>query len=94
MDARQSGLLKEIEKEAVRIFWEECFEGKAYGSRHLFRVNVIAKHLWKREGGDEFVVLAGAWVHDVSLEAGNDHDPHRVAALTRDFLISFKGVKP
>lgn len=93
MDTRQSGLLKEIEKEAVRVFWEECFGGKAYGSKHLFRVNAIARHLWEREGGDEFAVLAGAWVHDVSLVEGNDHDPHRVAALTREFLIHFKDLR-
>lgn len=93
MDTRQSELLKAIGKEAVRIFWEEGFGGKAYGSNHLFRVNTIAKHIWEREGGVEFVVLAGAWVHDVSLADGNDHDPLRVAALTEDFLTRFEGLR-
>ena len=90
MEHRQSELLRKIEKEAVGFFWEKCFGGKAYGSNHLFRVNAIAKHLWEKEGGDEFILLAGAWIHDVSLAEGNDHDSQRVAAFTRDFLARFK----
>ena len=92
MNNRQSKLLKQIEKEAVRVFWEEAFGGKSYGSKHLFRVNRIAGHLWEREGGDEFVVLAGAWVHDVSLVQGDDNDPADVAAFTRYFLKQFEGL--
>jgi len=92
MDKRQNTLLKVIEKEAVRVFWDEAFGGRASGSRHLFRVHEIALYLWEREGGDQFVVLAGAWVHDVSLAQGSDHHPDRVASFTRDFLKRFEGL--
>jgi len=90
MDDRQTQLIKEISEKAVRRLWEESFGGMAYGSRHLHRVNQTAKFLWEKEGGDEFLVLAGAWVHDVSLAHGPDYDPERVAALTRKFLKQFK----
>jgi HD superfamily phosphodiesterase len=46
--------------------------------------------LWEQEGGDEFVVLAGAWVHDVSLAEGADDHPSDVARLTRLFLARFR----
>lgn len=90
MNDRQTQLIKEISEKAVRRLWEESFGGMAYGSRHLHRVNQTAKFLWEKEGGDEFLVLAGAWVHDVSLAHGPDYDPERVADLTRKFLKQFK----
>jgi len=90
MDDRQTILVKQISEKAVRLFWEESFGGIAYGSRHLHRVNRIAEFLWKNEGGDEFLVMAGAWVHDVALAHGHDYDPERVATLTRVFLRQFE----
>ena len=90
MDDRQIQLIKELSEEAVRLLWEDSFGGKAYGSRHLHRVQRIAEYLWKKEGGDEFLVLAGAWVHDVALAHGPDYEPERVADLTRQFLIQFR----
>ena len=90
MDNRQTQLIEELSKEAVRCLWEESFGGMAYGSRHLHRVNQTARFLWEKEGGDEFLVLAGAWIHDVSLANGPDYDPERVADLTRKFLKQFK----
>jgi HD superfamily phosphodiesterase len=90
MDDRQTELIKEISEKALRLLWEESFGGMAYGARHLHRVHLIAKFLWEMEGGDEFLVLAGAWVHDVSLAHGPDYDPGRVADLTRKFLKQFE----
>jgi uncharacterized protein len=92
MNVRQTTLLKNIEKEAVRLFWEESFKGKSFGSRHLFRVHEIAMYLQEKEGGDKFVVSAGAWVHDVSLVQGSDHDPVSVASFTQNFLKRFEGL--
>jgi HD superfamily phosphodiesterase len=93
MNTRQTKLLKNMETEAIRVFWEESFGGMSRGSRHLFRVHEIAVYLWEREGGDQFIVLAGAWVHDVSLVQGSDHDPESVASFTRNFLHRFDGLR-
>jgi uncharacterized protein len=93
MNQRQIQLIKELSQEAVRLFWEDSFGGKAYGSRHLQRVQRIAEYLWEKEGGDEFIVLAGAWVHDVALAHGPDYEPERVAKLTRKFLIQFTSLQ-
>jgi HD superfamily phosphodiesterase len=38
-------------------------------------------------------VLAGAWVHDVSLVQGSDHDPESVTSFTRDFLNRFEDLR-
>ena len=60
MDDRQTLLIEALREAAIRLFWESSFEGKAYGSRHLHRVQKIAEYLRQREGGDEFLVSAGA----------------------------------
>ncbi len=83
-------LVEKIGRDSVLWDWEKAFGGKSYGNRHLFRVNKIAKFLLEKEGGDEFVVLVGAWVHDVSLTAGNDSDPTMVAIETRKFLDNYE----
>lgn len=89
MTSKQKKLLKKIAKDAVRLDWEQAFGGKSYGNRHLFRVNKIAQFLQTKEGGNGFVVLAGAWVHDVSLAFGSDADIHRVEKHTREFLKNY-----
>ena len=90
MDDRQKQLIKEISEKALRLFWEESFGGMAYGARHLQRVQLIAEFLCEMEGGDEFLVLAGAWAHDVALAHGPDYDPEKVVVLTRKFLKQFE----
>src|SRR3989344_2037800 len=70
MNKRDLELLKRIGKEAIILDWEKAFSGKAKGNKHLFRVNKIARFLQKREGGNLFLILATAWVHDVSLAFG------------------------
>ncbi|MBT3255760.1 MAG: HD domain-containing protein [Deltaproteobacteria bacterium] len=89
MDGRKTELLKKIGEQAVQQFWQEAFGGKSYGSQHLYRVNRIARYLWEREGGDEFLILATAWVHDVFLAKGDDSDSAKVAAFTMGFLREF-----
>lgn len=67
-------LLDRISKLAVELDWHIAFEGKSKGNRHLERVAKIAGHLLGEVGekcGDRFVVLAGAWLHDVGLINGN-----------------------
>ena len=89
MNKSQIDLIDKIGKEAVRLDWEEAFGGKSYGNTHLYRVNKIAKYLQMKEGGDLFIVLVGAWVHDVSLATGSDYDSERVAKETRKFLGNY-----
>jgi HD superfamily phosphodiesterase len=92
MDSRETELLKKIGEQAVGQLWREAFGGKAYGSHHLYRVNRIARYLWEKEGGDEFLILATAWVHDVSLAQGDDSDSAKVEAFTMRFLREFAGL--
>ena len=89
MDSRKTELLEMIGDRAVQQFWREAFEGKTYGSRHLHRVNRIARRLWEKEGGDEFLILAAAWVHDVFLAEGDDSNSAKVEAFTMGFLRQF-----
>ena len=89
MDKRQRELIEELSEAAVQRFWVDSFKGMARGSRHLQRVQRIAEYLWQKEGGDEFVVRAGAWIHDVALAHGPDYEPERVAYFTRLFLNEF-----
>lgn len=89
MNKRQKQILKIISERAVKLDWEKAFGGKSYGNKHLFRVNKIAKHLQEKEGGDEFIILAGAWVHDMPLAYGSDSDPKIVSKQTKKFLGGF-----
>ena len=92
MDGVKAELLKEIGQQAVKQFWREAFGGKTHGSQHLYRVNRIARYLWEREGGDEFLILATAWVHDVFLAQGDDSDSKKVEAFTKGFLTKFEAL--
>lgn len=93
MNKRQKELLKNISKHAVRLDWEKAFNGKAKGNRHLFRVNKIARFLAKREGGDLFIVLATAWVHDVSLAFDESESNKSIKKYTLKFLRKFKNLE-
>lgn len=75
-------LLSLIKAKAVEIDWEIAFQGKSYGNRHLERTYKIVKYLIQAEqklgtSVDEFVVLAGAWLHDVGLINGNKNHASR-----------------
>ena len=89
MNKRELVLLKKISKEAVRLDWEKAFNGKAKGNKHLFRVNKIAKFLQKREGGNLFLILTSAWVHDVSLAYDCNESEKNINKNTRQFLSQF-----
>ncbi|KKT30616.1 MAG: hypothetical protein UW41_C0013G0006 [Candidatus Collierbacteria bacterium GW2011_GWC2_44_18] len=89
MNNYQNDLIKKIGHQAVLNDWEKAFGGKSYGNRHLFRVNKIAKYLLKREKGDPFIVLVGAWIHDVALASGDDYDQKKVEKETTMFLDTF-----
>lgn len=90
MNKRQKKLIGIISKKAVRFDWEKAFGGKSKGNKHLSRVAKIAGYLQKKEGGEKFIILAGAWVHDVSLAYGNDNDPKIIKKQTKKFLKGFK----
>jgi HD superfamily phosphodiesterase len=66
--------LERISKLAVELDWHVAFGGRSAGNRHLERVAKIAGHLLELIGSreaDSFVVLSGAWLHDVGLIVGN-----------------------
>lgn len=85
----QKKLIKKISKDAIILDWKVAFGGKAYGNRHLFRVQRIADFLWKKEGGDRFTVLISSWIHDVSLAQGSDYSPLKVRKYTVKYLDHF-----
>ncbi|KKQ52508.1 hypothetical protein A2865_03610 [Candidatus Woesebacteria bacterium RIFCSPHIGHO2_01_FULL_39_17] len=89
MNKRDLELLKRIGKEAIILDWEKAFSGKAKGNKHLFRVNKIARFLQKREGGNLFLILASAWVHDVSLAFGGIESEENIKRKTTQFLSKF-----
>jgi len=67
-------LLDRISKLAIELDWDVAFAGKSRGNHHLERASKIAGHILSEVGekcGDRFVVLAGAWLHDVGLINGN-----------------------
>ncbi len=75
-------LLSLIKSKAIEIDWEVAFQGKSYGNRHLERINKIVMYLMRAEqekgsSVEEFVVLAGAWLHDVGLINGNKNHATR-----------------
>lgn len=89
MTLRQKKLLSRIATEALRSDWEIAFGGKSYGNKHLFRVNKIISFLLKKNPANDFIALAGGWVHDVSLAYGDDNNAKEVKTVTRKFLQRF-----
>lgn len=92
MTKEKNELVERIGDDAVKLDWEVAFGGKSKGNRHLYRVNEIAKYLLEKEDGDEFIVLVGAWIHDVALASGSDYDSERVENYTRDFLQKYSEI--
>ena len=71
-----------ISEKAVEIDWEIAFQGFSRGNRHLERTVKRAAYLMRVEQKkgrqiDEFVVLIGAWLHDIGLINGNWHHASR-----------------
>jgi uncharacterized protein len=79
-------IIDQIKDDAIYIDWNIAFNGKAKGNQHLFRVAIIAKFLAEKEGAQEEICEAGAWLHDISLVDGNDDDPIKVRASVEKFL--------
>ena len=49
----------------------------------------IAQFLAKHEGADEFIVLAGTWLHDVPLSQGSDYNYKRNKQIAKTILAQF-----
>lgn len=92
MNSRQKLILKTLGEKSVKADWELAFGGKSYGNKHLFRVNKIIIHLLKDEAADDFITLAGGWIHDISLIAGNDDNPKMIKNISENFLKSIPGL--
>lgn len=93
MTKRQQKLLQDISKQAINLDWNVAFAGKAKGNQHLVRVNKIAQFLQQSEGGDEFITLAAAWVHDAILSEKLDDRPNEIFSFSKRFLNQFKNLK-
>lgn len=63
-----------IKKYALDTDWNQAFSGASRGNRHLFRVVKVAEYLAQKYKARKDIVLAGAWLHDMSLPTGNDYD--------------------
>ena len=86
-------LLNKIQKHAIHLDWDIAFAGKSKGNKHLFRVNKLAKQLLDKEGGNEFIILAAAWLHDSDLIVSKDHHLAAKKLVCEDFLGSL-GLSP
>lgn len=83
-------ILLAIQNLALKIDNDVAFGGKSKGNKHLWRVTRIAKFLAEREQADMFVVLAGAWLHDVALSSGDDYDYVNNKKIVKKLLRQFK----
>jgi HD superfamily phosphodiesterase len=81
-----SSIMNRIKRHAVSMDWDVAFGGKAKGNQHLSRVVTIAQFLAEKEEASSEICAAGAWLHDVSLIAGNDDNPVRVRAVAEEYL--------
>jgi len=59
--------LEKIKQFALDLDWEQAFDGKSKGNRHLFRIVALAKQLAQDYPVDMTIVEAGAWLHDTNL---------------------------
>lgn len=66
--------LLKIKKIALKIDHDVAFGGKSKGNKHLLRVVRVAKFLAQKTGADEYIAVAGAFLHDTALPSGNDYD--------------------
>ena len=82
--------LKKISEYAVHMDWAVAFGGKSRGNRHLFRVNRLGLYLNEIEGGEKYIVIAGAWLHDVGLVEGNKGHCFKGGKIAKKFLAELK----
>jgi hypothetical protein len=81
-------ILGKIQAHAVDMDWNVAFGGKACGNQHLFRVVIIANFLAEKEGANQEICEAGAWLHDIGLIAGNDDNPAAIRCIAEEYLMS------
>jgi L-threonylcarbamoyladenylate synthase len=79
--------------EAREYFGEKIDEyisgGKSKGNKHLLRVVRVAKFLAQKTKADEYVAVAGAFLHDTALPSGNDYDYIQNKRIVKDLLKDF-----
>jgi len=78
--------MKKIQDFAIHMDWDVAFNGKSKGNMHLFRVNQLSKYLHEMEDGEEDIIIAAAWLHDVGLVEGNLGHCFKGAKIARNFL--------
>ncbi len=61
--------LQQIQTFALDLDWNQAFQGKSKGNRHLFRIVQKAKKIARRDRNTDITIVeAGAWLHDTNLE--------------------------
>lgn len=78
--------LLKIKKIALKIDHDVAFGGKSKGNKHLLRVVRVAKFLAQKTGADEYIAVAGAFLHDTALPSGNDYDYLQNKRMVKDLL--------
>lgn len=78
--------LLKIKKIALNIDHNVAFGGKSKGNKHLLRVVRVAKFLSQKTGADEYVAVAGAFLHDTALPSGNDYGYLQNKETVKDLL--------
>jgi uncharacterized protein len=82
--------INEIKNIAIYSDWNIAFEGNSRGNRHLFRVNKIAEFLCEKENGNNELVSAAAWLHDIGLINGDKNHSVNGKRIAKDILLSIK----
>ncbi|MFH1457383.1 MAG: HD domain-containing protein [Patescibacteria group bacterium] len=78
--------LLKIKRIALKIDHDVAFGGKSKGNRHLFRVVRVAKFLARKTGANEYITVAGAFLHDTALPSGNDYDYEQNKKIVKNLL--------
>jgi HD superfamily phosphodiesterase len=78
--------LLKIKKIALKIDHDVAFGGKSKGNKHLERVVRVAKFLAQKTGANQYIVMAGAFLHDTALPSGNDYNYLQNKRIVKDLL--------
>lgn len=87
-------IIKQLEKEAKHLFLKE---GSGHDIHHLRRVTNTARHLQRKEGGDEKVIVIAAFLHDLhrlmEKETGKFCPPKKSLPQVRKIIAKIKLTK-
>ncbi|RJQ32307.1 HD domain-containing protein [Candidatus Parcubacteria bacterium] len=85
----KKNILLKIKKLALETDHDVAFGGKSKGNKHLLRVVHVAKFLAQKTGANDFIVIAGAFLHDTALPSGNDYNYLKNKKIVKNLLKHF-----